>query len=124
MMRYLTDRKRAIGNGSAREGTNRHWNMTVSSYGLLVLVPLFLCAFAPMLGASYEEVTAHFAKPFPAIVTALTIWIGMMHFKNGARTMIEDYVHGYKRELFIIIAAVLAYAIAATGVFAILKMAL
>lgn len=123
-MRYLTDRKRATGNGSAREGTTRHWNMTVSSYGLLVLLPFFLCALVPMLGASHAEVTAHFAKPFPAIVTGLMIWISMMHFKNGARTMIEDYVHGYMREFYIIAATVAAYAIAATGVFAILKMAL
>ena len=123
-MRYLTDRKRAIGNGSAREGTTRHWNMTVSSYGLLVLVPLFLFAFAPMIGASYAEVTAHFARPFPAIVTALTLWLAMMHFKIGSRTMIEDYVHGYQRELYIILATVASYAIGATGVFAILKMAL
>ncbi len=123
-MRYLTDRKRAIGNGSARQGTDHHWSMTVSSYGLLVLVPVFLICFAPMLGASYAEVTAHFAKPLPAIVTALTIWVGMMHFKNGVRAVIEDYVHGFARELWIIIMVVLSYAIAATGVFAILKMAL
>jgi len=123
-MRYLTDRKRAIGNGSARQGTDHHWGMTVSSYGLLILVPLFLIVFAPMLGASYEDVTAHFAKPFPAIVTALTVWISMMHFKNGVRTVIEDYAHGFARELWIIITMALSYAIAATGVFAILKMAL
>lgn len=123
-MRFLTDRKRAIGNGSAREGTERHWNMTVSSYGLLVLVPLFLCAFGSILGASYAEVTAHFAKPFPAIVTTLTIWVGMMHFKNGVRMAVEDYAHGFMRELLIVATAVLSYGIAATGVFAILKMAL
>lgn len=123
-MRYLTDRKRAVGNGSAREGTSRHWAMTVSSYGLLVLIPLFLLSFGPMLGQSHEAVTAHFAHPYHAIVTALTLWIGMMHFKNGVRAAIEDYVHGYARELWIIATVVLSYAIAASGVFAILKLAL
>lgn len=123
-MRFLTDRKRAIGNGSAREGTVRHWNMTVSSYGLLVLVPLFLCVMGPLIGASYAEVTSTLSKPVPALITALTIWIGMMHFKEGARIAIEDYVHGFARELWIVAVAILSYAIAATGVFALLKMAL
>jgi len=123
-MRFLTDRKRAIGNGSAREGTVRHWNMTVSSYGLLVLTPLFLCVVGPLLGASYAEVTGTLGKPVPAIIVALTLWIGMMHFKNGVRVLIEDYVHGFARELWIIATVILSYAVAATGVFAVLKMAL
>lgn len=123
-MRFLTDRKRAIGNGSAREGTNRHWNMTVSSYALLILVPLFLIAIGPVWGEDYAEVTAHFARPFPAVVTALMIALAMMHFKNGVRMAIEDYAHGFTREILIIASAVAAYGIAATGVFAILKMAL
>ena len=54
-MAFLTDRKRATGMGSAREGTNRHWSMTISSYGLLVLVPLFIFTFGGALGSSHEE---------------------------------------------------------------------
>jgi succinate dehydrogenase / fumarate reductase membrane anchor subunit len=60
----------------------------------------------------------------PAIIVALTLWIGMKHFKNGVRVLIEDYVHGFARELWIIATVILSYAIAATGVFAVLKMAL
>ena len=40
-MRYLTDRKRAIGLGSAKSGTAHFWSMKVSSVALLILVPLF-----------------------------------------------------------------------------------
>lgn len=123
-MAFLTDRKRATGMGSARHGTERHWYMTISSYGLLVLVPLFIFTFGPMLGKSHAEVTAYFARPFPAIVAGLTIWFGMMHFKMGVRILIEDYVHGFAREFWIIAMACISYAIAATGVLAILKMAL
>ena len=35
-MAYLTDRKRAAGLGSAKNGTEHFWNMTVSSYALCV----------------------------------------------------------------------------------------
>ncbi|MGB1360444.1 MAG: succinate dehydrogenase, partial [Paracoccaceae bacterium] len=36
-MRYLTDRKRATGLGSAKTGTAHFWAMKVSSAALLVL---------------------------------------------------------------------------------------
>jgi len=123
-MRYLTDRKRATGMGSARTGTAHHWSMTVSSYGLLILVPLFVFTFGPMLGESHDVVTAYYARPFPAIVAALTIIVGFMHFKNGVRVLIEDYVHGYMRELLIIAMTGLSWAAVATGLFALVRLAL
>ena len=89
-MRYLTDRKRATGLGSAKSGTEHHWSMTVSSGALLVLIPLFIFTFGPMLGASYEEVTAYFARPFPAVVAALTIIVTFRHFAGGVQALIED----------------------------------
>ena len=123
-MAFLTDRKRANATGSAREGTNRHWSMTISSVALLVLIPLFIFSLGPMIGQSHEAVTSHFARPYPALITAATIWVGCMHFKSGVRVLIEDYVHGIAREFLIIAMICLAYGLAATGVFAILKMAL
>ena len=71
-MRYLTDRKRAMGLGSAKSGVHHFWAMKGSSVALLILVPLFVFTFGPALGGSYEEVTAYFARPFPALVAALT----------------------------------------------------
>ncbi len=123
-MAFLTDRKRAVGMGSAREGTNRHWSMTVTSMALLVLTPLFVLTFGAALGGTHAEVAAHFARPYPALVTGLTLLVAAVHFKNGVRMMIEDYVHGFAREFWIIAMTCLSYALAATGVFAILKMAL
>ena len=49
-MSYMTDMKRAIGHGSAREGTRRHGGMTKSSVALILLLPFFLFTFGPMLG--------------------------------------------------------------------------
>ena len=37
-MAYLTARKRAVGLGSARSGTEHYWNMTVSSVAVLTTV--------------------------------------------------------------------------------------
>lgn len=123
-MAYMTDLKRAVGMGSAREGTEHHWSMTKSSVALLILTPLFVFTFGPMLGQPYEEVVAYFARPFPAIVAGLMIAVGFMHFKNGVQALIEDYVHGLARKIVIILMICLSYGAAATGVFAIAKIAL
>ena len=123
-MSYLTDLKRAVGHGSAREGTMRHWSMTKSSVALLILTPLFIFTFGPMLGEPHDEVTAYFARPFPAIVAGLMIVVGFMHFKTGIQMVIEDYMHGLAREYTIIATTCLSYAAAAVGVFALARMAL
>jgi succinate dehydrogenase / fumarate reductase membrane anchor subunit len=123
-MAYLTDRKRVAGLGAARTGTEHHFAMTVSSVGLLILVPLFVFTFGPMLGQPHEAVIAYFARPFPAIVAGLTIVVGFLHFKNGVRVLIEDYVHGSAREALIIAMTCLSYAAIGVGLFALAKLAL
>lgn len=123
-MQYLTDRKRAAGLGSAKTGTEHYWHMQISSVALLILTPLFLFTIGPVVGESYEIVLATFARPFPAIVTGLTLLIGMIHFKNGAQVLIEDYSHGLTRKILIIGVICLSYGIIATGLFALIRLAL
>jgi len=123
-MHYLTDRKRATGMGSAKSGTAHFWAMKVSSVALLILVPLFVFTFGAILGAPYEEVVAYYSRPFPAIVAALTLIVGLEHFQSGAQVLIEDYVHGIAEKITIILVKCLAYGMMATGLFAIAKMAL
>ncbi|WP_193140510.1 MULTISPECIES: succinate dehydrogenase, hydrophobic membrane anchor protein [unclassified Meridianimarinicoccus] len=123
-MAYLTDRKRAVGMGSAKTGTENFWRMTVSSYGLLILTPLFLCTFGSQLGQPYEEVLAHFARPYPAVITALMLVAGFLHFIRGMRMVIEDYSHGMTREWLIIAVTCLSYFAMGMGVFALVRLAL
>jgi succinate dehydrogenase / fumarate reductase membrane anchor subunit len=123
-MRYLTDRKRAQGKGAAHAGTEHHWSMTVSSVGLAFLVPTWLYIFGRALGGSRAEVVETFSQPFPAILTALVLVVGMRHFAKGATTMIEDYLRGSARKAAVIGVTCLASAIAATGLFALARIAL
>lgn len=123
-MRYLTDRKRAEGMGSAKSGTAHFWAMKVSAVALLILIPLFVFTFGPMLGEPHDEVLAYFSRPFPAIVAALTFAVTMKHFKDGVQVLIEDYVHGVAEKISIVVMICVCYAIAATGLFAIARIAL
>jgi len=123
-MAFLTDRKRAVGMGSAKTGTHNFWVQTVSSYGLLILTPFFLGTFGPMLGKPYDQVVAHFHRPWPALITALMLLVGFAHFARGMRMVIEDYTDGHVRELLIIGVTCLSYFAAAAGILALARMAL
>ena len=122
-MRFLTDRKRAIGTGSARGGTHHHWQHLVSSILLQVLIPLFVITFAYGLGGTYEDVLAYYSKPFPLIVTLLALVVGMLHLLREVHEAVEDYVHGPAEKLLIVATQGFAYTIIAVGAFALIRLA-
>jgi len=122
-MAFLTDRKRAIGQGSAREGTHHFWSMTKSSAALLILVPLFVFTFGPILGAPYAEVVAYYRQPIPALIALIALTVALLHFKGGAQVLIEDYVHGLARKITIIAVTALTYALIAAAILAIIGLA-
>jgi succinate dehydrogenase / fumarate reductase membrane anchor subunit len=117
-MAFLTDRKRATGLGSAKSGTQHFWRTRVQS------VALFFFTFGPILGSSYEEVTAFYARPFPAVVAALTILVSWFHFADGVQVLIEDYVHGLAEKILILLMTCISYAAAAFGIYAVVRLAL
>jgi succinate dehydrogenase / fumarate reductase membrane anchor subunit len=123
-MRYLTDRKRAEGLGSAKSGTQHFWNMQVSAVALAILVPLFVLTFGSILGAPYVVVLEFYSQPIPAIIAGLTLVVGFLHFKNGAAMMLEDYVHGGTLKALVIGVTCISYGAIATGLFALIKLAL
>jgi succinate dehydrogenase / fumarate reductase membrane anchor subunit len=123
-MRYLTPRKRAIGKGSAHTGTEHHWSMTVSSVALAFMIPTWVYLFGSALGGARADVVQAFAHPFTAILTALVLVVGMRHFAMGATMMIEDYARGTTRKLLVIFVTSLSTVIAATGLYALIRIAL
>ncbi len=123
-MQYLTDRKRAQGTGAGRQGTHHHWEMMVSSTALVILVPLFVFTFGCALGGTYEDVLAYYSRPFPAIVTALTLVVVVKHLMREAQMAIEDYVHGVAEKLALMGVAAFSYTLIAAGLFALVKLAL
>lgn len=123
-MRFLTDRKRAIGNGSGRDGTHHHWQMMVSSALMVVCVPLFVLLFGLALGGDQEAVQAYLSRPFVAVVMGLSLFVIVNHLKHEAHEAIEDYVHGAAAKLSLIAASAFAYTVIAVGLFALARIAL
>ena len=123
-MRYLTARKRAEGKGASGTGTSDHWSMTLSAVALAFMVPTWIYIFGQALGKDRAGVVETFSHPFPAILTALVLVVGMRHFAKGATMMIEDYARGTARKMLVIFVTSLASVIVATGLFALIKIAL
>ena len=123
-MRFLTDRKRAEGLGSAGAGTQDHWHMMITSAALVVLVPLFVFTFGSALGGTYEDVLAYYSRPFPAVVAALTLVVGVIHMLHEVQDAIVDYIHGVVGKLAYVAAGAVAYVLIAAGLFALVKLAL
>ena len=122
-MAFVTDRKRAAGLGAAKTGTMHHWRMMMSAVALVVLVPLFVLTFGRAVGMTHEAALDYYARPFPAIVAALTIAVGFDHFRHGIQTAIEDYSGGITRKALIIAMTCLSYSAGAVGLFAIARIA-
>jgi succinate dehydrogenase / fumarate reductase membrane anchor subunit len=80
--------------------------------------------FGRALGQDRAAVIETFGNPFVAILTALMLVVGMRHFAMGAQTMLEDYTRGSTRKALIIGVQCLAAVIAATGLFALARIAL
>ncbi len=123
-MQYLTDRKRAQGLGAGKSGTQTHWRTMVRAMILAILVPLFIFTFGYGIGGTYEEVLAYFARPFPAIVTGLTLVVGLLQLMYEAQETIEDYVHGVLEKVSLVAMWALGYTLIAAGLFALVKLAL
>ena len=124
MINYQTARKNAQGRGSGRAGTHHHWQMMQTSIALVVLVPLFVITFGLGFGSTYEDVITYFSRPFPAIVTAVTLIVGTLHLKMEAEAAIEDYMHGMSQKLTLVGLSAFAYTLIAVGLFAIARIAL
>lgn len=123
-MRYLTDRKRAERKGASGTGTEHHWYMQVSAVAMAFMIPTFVVIFGVALGKDHAGVVATFGHPFVAILTGLVLFVSMQHFAKGAQMMIEDYAHGSWRRGLIMLVYSLAYVITATGLWALVKMAM
>lgn len=123
-MRYITPRKAAQGLGSARSGTQDHWFLTVTSCALVLLTPAFLLVTGQAIGLSQGDLLAYFGRPYPALITALFITVGMMHFIKGTRIMIDDYFQNTARKVAIIVSVVFGWAVIAAALFALARMTL
>ena len=75
------------------EGTG-HWiSQRVTSAILIPLTAIFLFPFVVHINLEHSEIIFLYTNPFRAILTILFFSLTLLHFKQGAQVVIEDYVH-------------------------------
>lgn len=122
-MSFLTDRARATGLGSAKDGTHHWWGQRITAIALIPLGLLFIFPFALALGDGHEAVTALYSSPYHAIIAGLFIAVAANHLRLGLQVVIEDYVHGPARTAGVILNTLFCTLLGFAGLFAIAKIA-
>lgn len=82
------------------EGLNlatRHWIMQrISSIALVPLTFLFIFPFIRHVGLEHVEIVEIYKNPIRALIAFLFLIFTVVHFKQGAEVVIEDYIHSEK----------------------------
>ena len=108
----------------SRSLVNHHFEMKITSIALFFLIPLFIFIFGSVVGEDHDTVVEYLSMPFPALIVALTLIIGLQHFQSGAQTLIEDYIRGFGYTVALIFVKALSYSLMAAGLYSNGKIAL
>jgi succinate dehydrogenase / fumarate reductase, membrane anchor subunit len=124
----MTDRRtplgRALGDGSAKDGTGHWWTQRISSVALLLLGAWFLVSLTRLPGFDHANVQQWLGQPWSAVLMLLLVITIARHSDLGLQVVIEDYVHQpFLKVAAIVLMRFLHILVAAASVFAILRMA-
>ena len=109
--------------GSSHSGTTDFWRQRLTAVAMaLLIVPVIVIVL--MLGSSNHAGAAQIVSSIPiAILLVLFIVASTWHMKIGMQIVIEDYVHGEKTKLALVIANnFFCIAVALASIYAILKL--
>jgi succinate dehydrogenase / fumarate reductase, membrane anchor subunit len=96
---------KAKGLGSSNSGSATWWAQRVSAVALVPLVFWFAYFILNTIkNQSPDEFLSIFASPFPTILLALFLGVGIYHGNIGIKEIIEDYVHCHKLKIASMIA--------------------
>jgi succinate dehydrogenase / fumarate reductase membrane anchor subunit len=123
-MDYRTSMSRAVGKGSARNGTTEWWIYRVQS---VALIPLTVLAAPPLfrtIGGGHAAVMETYGSLWNATIMALLILVTFRHLQTGLQHVAEDYVHHKPaRTTLILLNTWFCGLMTAAGIFAVAKIA-
>jgi len=124
-MSLRSDLGRVRGLGSAKEGAAHWWAQRVTAVALVPLSLWLVASLASLTGADVAAVRAWIAQPVVAVLLVLLIGVTFHHAQLGMQVVIEDYVHTeWVKISSIVLVKFAAVALAAAGIFSVLKIAL
>jgi succinate dehydrogenase / fumarate reductase, membrane anchor subunit len=116
---------RVLNHGSAHEGVH-HWvAQRVSSLALAPLSIWLVWQILSLPDSSYHTISGWIADSWNPVLLALFIVLSCWHAWLGLSIVIEDYVHTYlSKTLLLLLSAFLNGLMAASGVYAVLRVAI
>jgi len=124
-MSLRTPVARARGLGSAKEGLHHWWVQRVTAVALIPLTIWFVASIVGLVGADHGAVSAWISNPVVAVLMALLVSAVLYHAQLGMQVVYEDYIHTHWLKIAADVGTKLvSVALAATMIFAILKIAL
>jgi succinate dehydrogenase / fumarate reductase membrane anchor subunit len=116
---------KVLNHGAAHDGVS-HWVVQrVTALALAPLVAWLMCQLLWLPDASYASVTAWIAHSYNAVLLSLIVLLASWHAWLGVQMVVEDYVHDFlSRTGLLLLSAFVHALIAASGVYAILRIAL
>ena len=124
-MSLRTPLGRALGLGTAREGTEHFIAQRISAIALVFLGCWFLYSMLVIESMAYLEVTRFIAAPINTVLLSLLCATVAWHSYLGVQVVIEDYVHAHGLKLASMIASRFAHVfLAISSVYAVLRIGL
>lgn len=94
-----TPMARVRGLGSARSGTQHFWYQRMTAVAGVFLSIAFLVIVLVVIGRGHATAVQTLASPLVAILMLLFVVNTVYHMWLGMQVIIEDYVHGEKNKL-------------------------
>ena len=115
---------RVLGLGAAKEGAAHWWTQRVTSVALVILALWFIGALVMLGDFSHESVLAWLARPLNAVMLSLLVGTMVYHSQLGVQVVVEDYVNHHATKIITMLLLNFVHvALAALGIFAILRIA-
>jgi len=113
------------GLGSAKNGTHHWWMQRVTAIANIPLMLWFVVSMAHSAVADYATLVAWIQQPTVAVLLILLVANVTFHMRLGLQVALEDYIfdHGNRIAAMLIVTFV-TVALAALGIFSILKISL
>jgi succinate dehydrogenase / fumarate reductase membrane anchor subunit len=121
-MSLKTPLGRALGLGSAKDGTGHWWMQRLSAVALVPLTLWFAAALVALPDFSHPSLTGFLAGPLNGALMILLVGVLLYHSQLGVQVVVEDYVHGAGLKVVTLVLLTLAHlALGVVGILAILR---
>lgn len=123
-MSLTTPLRQVLGLGSAKQGVHDWWQQRLTSLALVPLSIWFVVSLLALPAYDHLTVSAWMRQSWTALLLILLVLVSTWHSRLGLQVIVEDYVHGAGAKTLTVVGLSFAHVlIAATGVFAVLRVA-